>query len=54
MMETEIEQLKEYLDEIKKDCLNLKEIEELTKEGEGKLSLINGIYQHMGWAVEHL
>jgi len=53
-METEIKKLKKYLDETKRDCLNLKGIEELTKEGEGKLSLIEGIYQHMGWAVEQL
>ena len=53
-METEIEKLKKYLDGTKNDCLQLKVDEELTKEGEGKLSLIKGIYEHMGWKVEHL
>ncbi len=52
-METEIEKLKAYLKETRIDCINLKNIEELTKEGEGKLSLIKGIYQHMGWTIEH-
>lgn len=52
-MKTEIEKLKAYLKETRNDCVNLKKIEELTKEGEGKLSLIEGIYQHMGWTVEN-
>ena len=53
-METEIKKLKIYLNETKRDCLKLKAAKELTKEGEGMLSIIDGIYQHMGWIVEHL
>lgn len=41
--------LKKFLEKERKDCLKLKKKNDLTKEGEGMLLMIENIFQKMGW-----
>jgi len=47
-----IEELKKFLEKEREDCLELKRKNDLTKEGEGMLLMINSIFEHMGWKIE--
>jgi hypothetical protein len=47
-----LEELKKYLEEEIKDCLELKKKGDLTEEGKGQLALIYAIFQKMGWKIE--
>lgn len=51
-MEEELGELKKYLEEELKDCLDLKSKGGLTKEGEGQLVLLYDIFQKMGWGIK--
>lgn len=46
-MESEIQKLKKYLEESRRDCVDLRQRGCLTPEGEGILSYLNAIFQHM-------
>ncbi|MBI2452092.1 hypothetical protein HYV50_03370 [Candidatus Pacearchaeota archaeon] len=48
-MDKELKKLKKYLEECRKDCLNLRKKKDLTEEGEGQLAIVEEIYEHMGW-----
>lgn len=48
-MDKELRKLKKYLEEYRKDCLELRKKKTLTEEGEGQLAIIEAIYDHMGW-----
>ena len=48
-MQGEIQKLKKFLEEERKDCLKLKKKKDLTKEGQGMLLMIEKIFQKMGW-----
>ncbi len=51
-MESEIQKLKKYLEESRRDCVDLRQRGCLTPEGEGILSYLNAIFQHMGWEMD--
>lgn len=48
-MSGEIQKLKKFLEEERKDCLKLRRKKDLTKEGEGMLLMMENIFQKMGW-----
>lgn len=48
-MENKLQELKKFLEEEKKDCLELKRKNDLTQEGNGQLVLLNNIFKKMGW-----
>jgi|TARA_B100001971_G_C18118148_1_gene497955 hypothetical protein len=45
----ELEKLKRFLEENRKDLLEMKDKETLTDEGKGMLGFINSIYEYMNW-----
>jgi len=47
-----LEELKKYLEEELRDCLESKSKGDLTKEGEGQLALIYAIFHEMGWEIK--
>ena len=48
-MQDEIQKLKKFLEQEKKDCFEQEEEETLTKEGDGMVLMIDSIYNHMRW-----
>lgn len=48
-MGSEIERLKQFLGENRKDCFEQEEEGILTREGKGMVLLIDSIYEHMDW-----
>lgn len=48
-MKTKIEALKRFLEEERKDCLELKKKNFLTLEGEGMLMMVDLVFDKMGW-----
>ena len=49
---SDLEDLKKYLEQELKDCLELKKKGNLTEEGEGQLALLRAIFQHMEWEIK--
>jgi len=53
-MSEKLEKLKKFLEERRKGCLEQKQEETLTKEGEGMLLLLDNIYKFMKWEKPQL
>ena len=51
-MEAKLKKLKRFLDEEREDFLKLKRKNDLTKEGEGMLLMINVIFKEMRWKIK--